>query len=486
VSKQKALVDLFIKLFSAEELRRFARYNFAEDVSSSLPGSRSPLIDLAEGLCEALESRNLVDRALFDAMRAERKYQAVEIGKVEALWTRPAEPHRPSPTFQVAPFTWLSDAQRTEVHRAAIASRLATPANLDALLSGLDPGFVATLDTNHNSAARLLTTLSQLNTTRNLRDGTIPLARWLENAALLTSGQDAEAVFTRALAQTQSDARVDSAIEPPATPDRELAGLQLELVLSRRDQTIAASFLIRGAAAARSVAKVLVPRHFAGHPAFRGENVPDCSAGTGWLIAPDLLITNHHVIVARDPDEPAIDPGDFTLQAGATTVQFDYLDPDTAVSTRQVAQLVVADPALDFALLRVPGADRPPLRLRQRPMQRDRAAPLRERVNVLQHPNGEAMRIGLRNNFVVHGDATWLSYLTDTHGGASGSPVCDDDWGVVALHRGYRDLTGAAVKLDGIAIKTENFGIQVPAILAWLASHAADVHREIVAAQSAL
>ncbi|MFY0531804.1 hypothetical protein [Nannocystis pusilla] len=96
------------------------------------------------------------------------------------------------------------------------------------------------------------------------------------------------------------------------------------------------------------------------------------------------------------------------------------------------------------------------------------------------------MRIGLRNNFVVHGDSNWLSYLTDTREGASGSPVCDDDWGVVALHRGHQPVTGPTIKLDNVVVRTENFGVQLPAVLEWLRQHAPAVHQEIEAAQARL
>jgi V8-like Glu-specific endopeptidase len=57
-------------------------------------------------------------------------------------------------------------------------------------------------------------------------------------------------------------------------------------------------------------------------------------------------------------------------------------------------------------------------------------------LNVIQHPRGQPKRFAIRNNLAVDADATVIRYYTDTDHGSSGSPVCDDAWTVVALHRG--------------------------------------------------
>ncbi|MDC0723168.1 trypsin-like serine peptidase [Nannocystis bainbridge] len=348
-------------MFSADELRRFLRYGFGDEVILALPGANVPPVQLVEAACELLERRQLVDARFFAALCAERPRRSAEIQAVAAEWSQPK------------PYAWTSPEQLSRLH--------------------------------------------------------------------------------------------------------------LEALSTRRDHTISARFLVRGAEAAKSVAKVLVHRHFGDKPRYQADESPEVSTGTGWLIAPNLGITNHHVIAARQDGE-TITATDFALQARGTVLQFDYLAPDAPFESVGVLEVVAADAELDFALLRLGPVDRPPLRLRVRPLERTRDTPLAECVNVLQHPDGEPMRIGLRNNFVVHGDSHWLSYLTDTRSGASGSPVCDDEWGVVALHRGHRELPGATIKLDGVAVRTENYGVQLRAVLEWTRLHAPAIHAEIEAAQA--
>jgi hypothetical protein len=149
---------------------------------------------------------------------------------------------------------------------------------------------------------------------------------------------------------------------------------------------------------------------------------------------------------------------------------------------------VASDPTLDYALLRLPddAPDRPALHLRSHPITRTKDKELRERVNVLQHPNGEPMRLGFRNNFVVSGSDERLSYLTDTAGGSSGSPICDDLWFVAALHRGFATIPGEPVMVWGRPIHQENYGTPVNQILADLAANHPDLHTEVVAGQAAL
>jgi hypothetical protein len=92
-------------------------------------------------------------------------------------------------------------------------------------------------------------------------------------------------------------------------------------------------------------------------------------------------------------------------------------------------------------------------------------------VNIVQHPGGRPKRIAFRNNLVTAADATAVRYFTDTDQGSSRSPVCDDRWRVVALHRG--SSYASKVDYQGKDTAYVNCGIQIQAILAGLRATAA-------------
>src|SRR5690606_9332310 len=75
-----------------------------------------------------------------------------------------------------------------------------------------------------------------------------------------------------------------------------------------------------------------------------------------------------------------------------------------------------------------------------------------EAVTVIQHPNGEAKQIALRENLVIDLLEQFAHYRTDTSPGSSGSPVFNDQWEVVALHHSgvpEKHPDGGFMALDG-------------------------------------
>ena len=392
-------------------------------------------------------------------------------------------------------FAYLSPATLDGVRTAVQALGLNTDGNLDALSAGINPAFVGFAMVGPNPNAKLVTMTSRLNVTRNLVSGEVPLAIWLRNAILLAGGSPEETVFRAALAEMSTDGEST----PGAPADVGAAPRTSEGVLEiaiDEDDTLGVAFLLRGAAAASSVAKLTVHRHFDGAPAFVAGGKPDLGLGTGWMIGPGLLITNHHVIAARAPSEPAASDADFALQGAHTTALFDYHEPQSPGVPRPSTACVASDKALDYAVVRLappappapsapPTAERAPLRLRANPLTRPPGSALRERVNVLQHPLGEPMRLGFRNNFVVTGSAERLSYLTDTAGGSSGSPICDDLWFVAGLHRGWATIKGDPVSVWGKEIRQENYATPIALILADIAAKDPALRAEIDAGQLA-
>lgn len=164
--------------------------------------------------------------------------------------------------------------------------------------------------------------------------------------------------------------------------------------------------------------------------------------GTGFMVSPGLLMTNHHVL-------PSIEV------ARKARVFFDYEDDEQG---RQLSpQLFLAQPdrfflnneLLDVALVAVdgdPGRRWGAIPLRHRPSAIGPGA----RVNLIQHPRGGSKQIVMHGNEVVEVTDAAIHYLADTEGGSSGSPVFNDRWELVALHHrgGSRDNVG--VRMDQV------------------------------------
>lgn len=203
------------------------------------------------------------------------------------------------------------------------------------------------------------------------------------------------------------------------------------------------------------------------------------------MIAPDLLITNHHVVMARSWEagvRPFVSDEDLRLQALMSRSRFDFVENAAAAPEATAGELVAWDAALDYAIVRLSSDQerRPTLRVATRPLL------VRERqrvpVNIIQHPGGLPKRVALRNNLVYRADEHDILYFTDTRGGSSGSPVCLDDWTVVGLHRGTRKVD--EVEFQGARTRFVNVGTQMSGILAHLRAFRPELYEEIMAAQS--
>ncbi|MEV4174077.1 trypsin-like peptidase domain-containing protein [Nonomuraea sp. NPDC049709] len=146
--------------------------------------------------------------------------------------------------------------------------------------------------------------------------------------------------------------------------------------------------------------------------------------GTAFLIASDLVLTNHHVVADREQASRAVFRFNYQLNANGAENQ---------VEEYRAAPhgLFLTDQSLDVSLIQLdePAGDRwGTLRLSLRSPVPD------QRVNIIQHPAGMPKQISLQNNFVQYADDRIVQYLTPTLGGSSGSPVFDDHWDVVAVH----------------------------------------------------
>lgn len=198
------------------------------------------------------------------------------------------------------------------------------------------------------------------------------------------------------------------------------------------------SFLPRGARAARTVARISVR-----------ENGRELPLGTGFLVSPSLLMTNHHVLTDTDSARQCYVEFDAQVTVDNTPQPPTRLElaPDT---------FFTADEHLDFALVSVvAGPDgRPPGETFgwNRLSAQTGKLVIGEPVNVIGHPMGRLKEIAVRDNMLQVRLDDFLHYKTDTEPGNSGSPVFNDQWEVVALHHSGVPRTnghGHVLRQDG-------------------------------------
>ncbi|WP_320780319.1 serine protease, partial [Streptomyces sp. CRN 30] len=253
------------------------------------------------------------------------------------------------------------------------------------------------------------------------------------------------------LARAERLMREGEFLPEPEPPDAEPGRTAVvpERIIGAANEMRAVNFLTRGVRAARTVARVTIV-----------EDGRRAGFGTGFLVGERLLLTNNHVL----PDAATATGSfaEFDLEADVDGVPKPVDPYDLAPD-----ELFVTDPELDYTLVAVavgsdgrrPGAAHGRLRL----IARQGKIVIGEAVNVIGHPEGRPKEIAVRDNGLVNQLPQFLHYRTDTAPGNSGSPVCNDQWEVVALHHaGVPDPDGTG----WIA----NEGARVSAILRHLAS----------------
>ncbi|MDO6414703.1 DNA/RNA non-specific endonuclease [Sphingomonas sp. BIUV-7] len=247
-----------------------------------------------------------------------------------------------------------------------------------------------------------------------------------------------EAALRMSAAAAAKDAELQSAMAP-AMQDKAIADRRRFLKPGERlhlertfddDDKLPIRYLDLGFVAARSVCRIYVP-----DPQTAGE-------ASGFLIAPGLLMTNHHVLPTFD--HAAASAATFDAEEdrfGRLRAPHPFaLDPQT---------LYVNDEALDFAIVAV--ADVSPTGAHIAdfgwlPLFADTGKITDHScATLIHHPRGQPKQVTLRGNKIIvykydmpgapDPANNFLYYTADTEEGSSGAPVFNDQWFVVALHR---------------------------------------------------
>ncbi|MGX0975791.1 S1-C subfamily serine protease [Roseovarius sp. MBR-51] len=265
----------------------------------------------------------------------------------------------------------------------------------------------------------------------------------------LLSGKSVDPNSIEPMARQQERARLLAEARPALSASDLQDGRRILEAVVGRDDRLPRSFLVDGARTADAVCRVATLTD-SGQP----------SLGSGFAVAPGLILTNNHVL----PDWTA---------AARGQVEFGYWSNESARQNSRVVlaldpgTLFLTDVMLDFTLVAFePNAAEAAHRVFGSIdiLPDTGKALIGEALNVIQHGDGEAQTISLRDNVVVDVFDDWIHYTSDTSAGASGAPVLNDQWQLAALHHAAFEHTAA----DGRRVLV-NEGVRISSIAGALA-----------------
>ncbi|MEM7533228.1 MAG: trypsin-like peptidase domain-containing protein [Chloroflexota bacterium] len=223
--------------------------------------------------------------------------------------------------------------------------------------------------------------------------------------------------------------------------------LYLERLLEKRSRLVDIDIARQVAQTARSVAKLNL--HFAN----------ELTYGTGFLIQPDRILTNHHNVLHES----------FGGVTGITA-EFDYeqTSVDRPLVLRGNVDSIIKNKEHDWAVID----------LEQSVGDRDLIAlgtpfiiAKDDPVIIIQHPLGSFKQFALDPLSIQYVDDNVVQYLADTQDGSSGSPVFNIKMHLIALHHAEAELM---VDVDNDGMKEDvwrNQGIHIDRVIEGLQAH---------------
>jgi endonuclease G len=245
--------------------------------------------------------------------------------------------------------------------------------------------------------------------------------------------------------------------------NRDEAARRLERILKGDDLTDI-KYLLQGVLCARSICRIVVHTEGASP-----------SYGTGFLVAPGVLMTNYHVLGTES--DVQVSSAEFNYELD---LQGQHLAPTTFTLRTDPKPILCQE--FDLAIAAVE-----PRSQNGRPVEQFSWLPLSaqpgkafigEYLTIIQHPRGEPKQVCVRENKVLtySGTGPYIWYQTDTDSGSSGSPVFNNAWEVVALHHcsiPNTDDKGQMLTWDGTPVDRNTDSEEV----AWIANEGVRISR---------
>lgn len=189
------------------------------------------------------------------------------------------------------------------------------------------------------------------------------------------------------------------------------------------DNMISSRFLHEGSSRANSVCRIST------YP----DRIPK---GTGFMISPKVVMTNHHVISDAESAKGFILEFDYYANKDGEkimTTEF-FLAPEELFVHSDQSEF-------DYAVIAVQETNDEGEQISDfgwnKLIEERGKVRIGEPLNIIHHPQGNPQKISIRQNYLVKLDeqSNRLDYMSDTMEGSSGAPVYNEEWEVVALHR---------------------------------------------------
>ena len=251
-----------------------------------------------------------------------------------------------------------------------------------------------------------------------------------------------------------------------AATAREPVDIALERYIGTND-LLPINYLAIGSMQARAVGRI---RYF-------DKQARKTAFATGFMVSPDIMMTNHHVFPVKDVDG-------FVAVADDANIEFNY-EYDTSGNPGEPVVHALDPNAffhsskdLDLALVAVRPAD---ISGRHQLSQQGYLvlngdlgkSGTGESATIIQHPDGQQKQIALRSNEIIDNSlADVIVYKSDTAPGSSGAPVFNSEWQVIALHSAgvaKKDPQGNYLDKDGNKIPVIQGSIDEARIV-WLSN----------------